>query len=96
MSKTLPCYLRTYRKRAGLTQWQLAHLLGLPQDTAISKLERRRRMPSLEVAFGCQAVFGVPADRIFPGVMEEARANVATRARQHRLSDSIPSYDSSE
>ena len=96
MSKKLLCYLRTYRKRAGLTQMQLARLLGLRQDTAISKMERRQRKPSLDIAFGCQVIFKVPASKIFPGVLEEVDAQITRRLRQHRLSVSIPSYETSK
>src|SRR5262245_20561170 len=50
-------YLRYYRRRFGLTQRELAFLLGL-SDSAISRIERNRSQPTLSVALACQALFG--------------------------------------
>ncbi len=86
MQKPLPCYLKTYRKRAGLKQQELARLLGLGDQTSVSKLERRKRNPNLRIAFGCQVIFGVPAHRIFPAALAEIDAAIAARVRHHRLS----------
>ncbi len=86
MQKKLPCYLKTYRRRAGLTQKELAILLGIGDDTTVSKLERRKREPSLKIAFGCQILFGVPADRIFPGLLAQIDTGIRARARRHNLS----------
>ncbi|WP_339632755.1 helix-turn-helix transcriptional regulator [uncultured Sneathiella sp.] len=91
MNKKLPCYLKTYRKRAGLTQKELAHLLGISDDTVISKLEHRRRKPSLKIVIGCQLLFGEKAENIFPDALSEIKADVRKRIRRHDLSDKNPS-----
>ncbi len=92
MQKKLPCYLKTYRRRAGLSQKELAALLGIGHVTTVSKLERRKREPNLKVAFGCQVLFGIQADRIFPGLLTDIDKGVRARARQHGLSVQQKSY----
>jgi transcriptional regulator with XRE-family HTH domain len=74
-------YLRTHRKRGGLTQDEMAFLLGCRSGTKISRFERLARRPNLKTALACQVVFGVPAHQIFPGVFAEVEKIVAERAR---------------
>jgi len=74
-------YLRTYRKRGGLTQDEMAFLLGCQSGTKISRFERLARHPNLETALACQVIFGVPAHKLFPGVFAEVERTVTERAR---------------
>ena len=64
-------YIRTHRKRIGLTQDDVAILLGCLNGTPVSRLERRSRKPNLRVAFACQVIFGIPAHELFPGIYQE-------------------------
>ncbi len=89
MQRDLPNYLRTYRRRAGLTQKDLAILLGIGHQSSVSKLERRRRRPDLGIALGCQLIFGVAAAKIFPGVLAEVRRGIVERAQHHDLIASL-------
>jgi transcriptional regulator with XRE-family HTH domain len=82
MANHLPNHLRAYRRRDGLTQGQLSYLLGGSDATTVSRYERFARKPNLETALACQAIFGVPAHELFPGVYGEAKARVAARARK--------------
>ena len=75
-------YLRTYRKRGGLTQDEMAFLLGCQSGAKISRFERLARQPNLETALACQVLFGVPAHELFPGVFAEVEKTVTERARQ--------------
>ena len=74
-------YLRTHRKRGGLTQDEMAFLLGCQSGTKISRFERLARRPNLKTALACQVIFGVPAHELFPGVFAEVEKTVAERAR---------------
>ena len=65
-------YLRTYRRRSGLTQRELAFLLGWETETQVSRYEKRHRLPPLATALACEEVFGVPAAELFAGVRESA------------------------
>ena len=80
MSKALPTYLRTYRKRSGLSQKEIAILIAAVSRTTISRHENARRGLSLADAFAYEALFGVPASALFPKEYEKARAGVEARA----------------
>src|SRR5437879_2031593 len=56
-------YLRTYRKRSGLTQREVAFLVGCRNGAQVSRYEKRRRLPPLRTALACEAAFGVPGGR---------------------------------
>jgi len=91
MAQKLPCYLRTYRKRGGLTQSDLAFLLGSDTGTTVSHYERLLRDPNLDTAFACQVIFGIPAQELFPGVY--GKVEKAIRRRAHVLSQKVQDGD---
>jgi transcriptional regulator with XRE-family HTH domain len=53
------CYLRTHRRKWGLTQKDLARLIGTIGCTQLSRYENSKRAPRIEVALACQVIFGV-------------------------------------
>src|SRR5574337_828531 len=65
-----PCALRTHRRTWGLSQRELADLLGFESPTHVSRLEHGKRTPGLETALACSNLFGVPLDELFPHVAE--------------------------
>jgi transcriptional regulator with XRE-family HTH domain len=81
MAPKIMSYLRTYRKRGGLTQDEMAFLLGWQSGTIISRFECLARHPNLETALACQVVLGVPAHELFPGIFAEVENIVTERAR---------------
>ncbi len=76
----LPTYLRTHRKRGGLAQKELAALLGCQSGASVCQYERQAAQPSLETAFACQVIFGVPAHELFPGIFEKVEQQIIERA----------------
>ena len=60
------CYLRTHRRVWGLTQPELASLLGLRSASHISRIEHGKYAPKVEVALACQVIFGIPPSAMFP------------------------------
>ena len=60
------CYLRTHRRNWGLTQKELAKLVGTASSVQISRYENGKRAPKIEVALACQVIFGVPPSIMFP------------------------------
>jgi transcriptional regulator with XRE-family HTH domain len=80
MARKLPDYLRSDRRRAGLSQEDIAVLLG-SGVLAISRYERMRRLPPLEIALAYQAVFGTPVAELFAGRYREIVKQVRARAR---------------
>ena len=80
MSHKLQNYVRTYRRRAGLSQDEMAFLLGCQSGTKVSRYERFARQPTLETAFAYEAVFGTPVRELFGGVYEQSLAAIQERA----------------
>jgi len=72
----LPNYLRTHRKKVGLTQRELGRVLGYREEGAISRHEKFRATPSLEVAIGYEIVFCVPVSEIFAGLRDEVAQEI--------------------
>jgi transcriptional regulator with XRE-family HTH domain len=81
MTMTLDCYLKPYRRRWGLTQKELAGLLGFQTGSAVSRLERRLRHPSLETAYAFEIILGTPPAELFPGLYTTVKRDVVARAR---------------
>ncbi len=79
-STKLPNYLRTYRKRAGLSQDDVASLLGGHSGAKVCRLERVRRQPTLRTALACEAVFHVPVRELFAGQYQTVEREVRRRA----------------
>jgi transcriptional regulator with XRE-family HTH domain len=83
MARKLPDYLRSERRRAGLSQEDVAALLGTGVRT-ISRYEQRARLPPLELALAYQAVFGTPVAELFPGRFREIVKRVRLRAERRK------------
>jgi len=74
-------YLRTHRKRLGLTQRELMLLLGCDSDTTVGRYERLSRKPDLKTALACQIIFSVSAHEVFPGIYAPVEEAVIERVR---------------
>jgi len=81
MSYRLHNYLRTYRKRAGLSQGEVAFLLGCTNRSKVSRYERFARQPSLETALAYKAIFGISAQELFAGLYEKVEQRTVRRAK---------------
>lgn len=81
MHSRLPSYLRTYRLRSGLSQRELAFLLGAQSGAKISRYERRVRTPNIHAAFACEAIFKIAAHELFPAAYAEVDEQVTRRVR---------------
>lgn len=84
-------YLKMYRKRSGLSQDELALLLGCTSGSKISRYERSCRVPSLDTVIALEVVFGEPARELFGGRYERVRRDVRRRAQ--RLSRRVDARD---
>ena len=78
-SSSVGTYLRFLRRRSGLSQRELAQILGNVSATQVSRHERSVTPPALPTAFGYQAVFQKPASDIFPGLYHTVEAGVDQR-----------------
>lgn len=78
----LPNYLRAYRKRLGLSQKEIAYLLGCRGGGKVSRYERFVRDPSFETALACEVIFQTPSRDLFAGVHERVERAVSKRAKR--------------
>jgi len=72
-------YLRSHRKSAGLSQTDLAKLIGYLTVAQVSKYERAEILPSLLVALAYEAVFRKPVAELFPGIYDTVRKGMEER-----------------
>jgi transcriptional regulator with XRE-family HTH domain len=72
-------YLRSHRKRSGLSQKEVASLLGYKHEGEISRHERLLSAPPFHVALAYEALYRVPVAQIFPGIYESRKEEVETR-----------------
>jgi len=56
--------LKDFRSKLDLTQEELAERLGVTRQTIIA-LEQSKYQPSLELAWRCSKLFGVPIENVF-------------------------------
>jgi len=82
MQKRLTIYLRTHRRRWGLTQKELARLIGLQSGSQVSRLERGKRQPTFPIVIACVLIFGVQAADIFPALVNDVEDEVMQHAYQ--------------
>jgi len=64
------CSLKTFRQAKGLTQGELADIVGVRRET-ISNLEKGLYNPSLVLAWNIAKVFGVAIEEVFTVEGEE-------------------------
>jgi transcriptional regulator with XRE-family HTH domain len=81
MSHKLQNYLRTYRKRTGLSQDEVAFLLGCQSGAKVSRYERLSRKPSLETALAYEVLFSAPARDLFAGIFQKVEEKTKGRAQ---------------
>jgi len=72
-------YLKTYRRKSGLTQSEVAFLLGWKNGAQLSRYEKRHTLPPLRTALACEAIFGVPAGELFAGLRKSVGREVSSR-----------------
>jgi transcriptional regulator with XRE-family HTH domain len=83
--RRLDNYLRSHRRQSGLSQDEVAFLLGVENGSLFSRYEKRRRLPPLETALACEAVFGVPVAELFAGITERTVRDVGKRREELKV-----------
>jgi transcriptional regulator with XRE-family HTH domain len=91
--KPLDNYLRMGRREKRLTQEELALLLGMDDGGNVSRYERGRRTPSLDLALAYEAIVGIPVSELFAGRFLSVELEVEARAKllAERLGEAAPS-----
>ena len=72
MSQEFALDLRLARRKAGLTQRDCAHLLGI-HKSRVSALERGRRLPTIAQICTLSLIYGRSFESLFEKLLQEAR-----------------------
>lgn len=75
-------YVRTHRKRLGLSQKEIAFLLGVQSGAKICRYERIIREPTFKAAIAFELIFQRPVREVFKGLFEEIAHEIAPRAKK--------------
>ena len=75
-------YLRSYRLRWGLSQKELAYLLGWDRPDVISRIEKKQRPPTLALAMACFILFDTQAAELFPDISAGIEHLVMARVQE--------------
>lgn len=73
------------RRKAGLEQKQVAHLLGHKNCDQISRYERGAAVPGLRIALKLELIYRTPVSRLFPEHYGKCREEIAVNTSTHNL-----------
>jgi transcriptional regulator with XRE-family HTH domain len=73
-------YLRAYRKSSGLTQAEVAFVVGINQSD-LCHYETGRREPSLRVVIALHVLYRIPIWKLFAGVYQAGVGETKRRMR---------------
>src|ERR1039458_9946919 len=79
MDGHLSNYIRTHRKRAGLSQRELARIIDYATKVSVFRHERVLALPPLLAALGYEVLFSVPVSELFAGMREAMEQTVEER-----------------
>ena len=79
MAHLLPSFLHILRKQWGLSQPDLAALIGVTAS-ALSRFENLSRRPTVELIIGTEVIFGQGARDVFPALYHEVERTILKRA----------------
>ena len=80
MSHLLPSYLHTLRKQWGLSQPDLASLLGVT-GSALCRFENLSRRPTAKLIVAAEVIFGHGPRDVFPAFYRDIERTIVDRAR---------------
>lgn len=72
-------YLRSHRRKAGLSQRELAEIMGYETAYTVSHHERSATIPALIVALSYEIIFRKPIHELFPGLYRTLEAKIEER-----------------
>jgi transcriptional regulator with XRE-family HTH domain len=73
--------MRLLRRRLGLSQKELAFVLGYDTDSQVSRIENGSRTPHLTEVLVIELVFGIPAMTVFPEIRQAIGRRIRRRLK---------------
>jgi DNA-binding XRE family transcriptional regulator len=80
--RTAANYLKTHRRKSGLTQREMGELLGYKDSGQVSRHERSTSLPPLTTAIAYELIFRLPIAVLFIGLHGRIRENVESKLQQ--------------
>jgi transcriptional regulator with XRE-family HTH domain len=77
-------YLKAYRKKSGLSQREIANLLGYRNKAQVSRHERAASVPSLTAALAYEVIFSVPVAALFATLHDSVKQDIEIELRTLR------------
>ena len=74
--------IRIHRRRSGLSQREIAEILGYEDEDTVARHEWRRVLPPLEVAIAYEILFRVPVTALFYGLNRDIATEIEARLRK--------------
>jgi len=78
-NRILANYLRTYRRRSGLSQRELGLLLGYNDRGQVSRHEQFTSSPPLMIALAYEVIYRVPVSTLFLGTHDVVKTTIEKR-----------------
>jgi DNA-binding XRE family transcriptional regulator len=72
-------YLRSHRRKSGMSQRELALIAGFDTAYPVSRHERSATLPALMVALSYEIIFRAPIHELFPGLYRSVEARIEER-----------------
>lgn len=79
-NQTIALDLKAWRRKAGLTQADLAHLLGTDR-ARICDIEKGRLLPAADQLIALSLIYGKPADMLLSGLLDVTVDSLVERLR---------------
>ena len=74
--------LQFHRRKAGLTQREVADIIGLASDVQVFRYEKGLAIPSLLVAIAFSVLFQTSIAELFPGLYEVIQQSVESNVNE--------------
>jgi DNA-binding XRE family transcriptional regulator len=81
MASKLSNHLLSYRKRSGLSQDEVAFLLGSLSGTIVCRHERQNRAPDIHTALAYEVIYNCQISGLYPGLYKKIKLRVVERAK---------------
>lgn len=75
-------YIRSYRRKARLSQEDVAFLLGGTSGTSVSRHERGRRVPTVQTALAYEVILGQPVGELYRRFLLLLKQDIGKRAEE--------------
>jgi transcriptional regulator with XRE-family HTH domain len=80
-TRKLRNYLRTYRRRSGFSQTEVAFLLGCRSGSKVSRYEHFARQPDFLTVCACAVIFHASGRDMFSGTFQQVERETRERAQ---------------